>query len=82
MLFVFQLIAECPDIHWHLIGHLQKNKVLKVCSIPRMYCIETVDTEKLATALDTNWGKQARNEKLRVMVQVNTSQEAGASQLK
>ena len=26
----FQLVAECPEIKWHMIGHLQSNKVKKV----------------------------------------------------
>lgn len=23
---IFQILSECKDIHWHFIGHLQKNK--------------------------------------------------------
>ena len=29
----FQLIASCPDIRWHFIGHLQRNKVKKLLCI-------------------------------------------------
>lgn len=39
--------------------------------------IETVDSEKLASNLDSAWGKLSKpdNEKLRVLVQINTSSE-------
>jgi uncharacterized pyridoxal phosphate-containing UPF0001 family protein len=40
--------------------------------------VETVDTDKLATALDTAWAKQkGQGAKLKVMAQVNTSGEDG-----
>ena len=37
--------------------------------------VETVDSAKLADALNTSWGKLAKPEKLKVLVQVNTSGE-------
>ena len=37
--------------------------------------VQTVDTAKLATALSNSWGKQNNPNKLKVMVQVNTSGE-------
>ena len=37
--------------------------------------VQTVDTAKLATALNNSWGKQNKPTKLKVMVQVNTSGE-------
>jgi uncharacterized pyridoxal phosphate-containing UPF0001 family protein len=40
--------------------------------------VETVDSDKLATALDTAWAKQeGQSTKLKVMVQINTSGEEG-----
>ena len=37
--------------------------------------VETVDSTKLADALDASWGKANKTNKLKVMVQVNTSGE-------
>ena len=37
--------------------------------------IETVESAKLANAIDTSWGRLKKPERLKVMVQVNTSGE-------
>ncbi|XP_076384626.1 pyridoxal phosphate homeostasis protein isoform X2 [Megalopta genalis] len=75
------ILAKCSDIHWHFIGHLQRNKVNKLLSVPNLYVIETVDNEKLSSALDASWPKFRKQDelKLKVMVQVNTSKEEGKS---
>ena len=64
------------DIRWHFIGHLQRNKCNSLVSAPGLWMVETLDSERLATALDTSWRKKYPTEKrLRVCVQVNTSGE-------
>ncbi|XP_071949013.1 pyridoxal phosphate homeostasis protein-like [Antedon mediterranea] len=65
----------CPDIKWHFIGHLQTNKVKKLLDIPNLYMVETVDRFKLAKEIDKHWGLLQRPQRLKVMVQVNTSGE-------
>ncbi len=40
------------DIHWHFIGHLQTNKVRDLIKL-RPYLIQSVDSEKLLKAIDT-----------------------------
>lgn len=81
ILFVFsninQLLKKCPDIKWHFIGHIQRNKVSKVLSVPNLYIIETIDNEKLANAINDGWKKLNKGNKLKIMVQVNTSNEEG-----
>lgn len=53
-----QLIQEqCPDIKWHMIGHLQSNKVNKVLRIPGLYMIQTIDSAHLATVINDSWGR-------------------------
>ena len=37
--------------------------------------IETVESAKLANAIDTSWGRLKKPKRLKVMVQVNTSGE-------
>ncbi|XP_012054251.1 PREDICTED: proline synthase co-transcribed bacterial homolog protein [Atta cephalotes] len=71
------ILEKCKQIRWHFIGHLQRNKINKVLSIPNLYIIETVDSDRLANALNNSWPKfRKRNDsKLNVMIQVNTSQE-------
>ncbi|RZC41863.1 proline synthase co-transcribed bacterial -like protein [Asbolus verrucosus] len=70
------ILEKCNEIRWHFIGHLQTNKINKILSLPNIYLIETVDTEKLATTLNKNWPKFGPpDSKLKVMIQVNTSGE-------
>lgn len=71
------ILEKCKEIRWHFIGHLQRNKVNKVLSVPNLYAIETVDSEKLANTLNNAWIKYRKSDetKLKVMVQVNTSKE-------
>lgn len=71
------ILEKCKEIRWHFIGNLQRNKVNKVLSIPNLYIIETVSSDKLANVLNNSWPKYRKSDdsKLNVMVQVNTSQE-------
>jgi pyridoxal phosphate enzyme (YggS family) len=68
-------LVELEDICWHFIGHLQRNKCNNLVSCPHIWAVETVDSERLASALNTSWGRKATGGKLRVFVQVNTSEE-------
>jgi hypothetical protein len=63
-----------PDISWHLIGHLQSNKVKKLIQVPGLAVVETIDSIKLAEKLNKEWGKAGR-QPLRVFLQVDTSGE-------
>lgn len=76
-----EILEKCKEIKWHLIGHLQSNKVNKVVAVPGLYMIETVDSEHLATSINRAWEKVKKdgNERLRVLVQVNTSGEEAKS---
>jgi pyridoxal phosphate enzyme (YggS family) len=70
------ILEKCKDIKWHFIGHLQTNKINKVLTLPNIYMVETVDTQKLATNLNKNWPKFGPpDSKLNIMIQVNTSGE-------
>ena len=62
------------DISWHFIGHLQSSKASKlVKEIPNLSMIETVDSERLASKLNTACLSVGR--RLSVLVQVDTSGE-------
>jgi pyridoxal phosphate enzyme (YggS family) len=64
--------AKLPrEIHWHMIGHLQRNKVRHVLSATSL--IHSVDTLRLAEEINAAAGKM--NLRPRVLLQVNTSNE-------
>lgn len=70
------ILEKCKDIKWHFIGHLQTNKINKLLGSPNLYIVETVHSEKLADNLNKQWPKYRKSdEKLPVMVQINTSAE-------
>ncbi len=56
---------------WHLIGHLQKNKVRHAVSL--FDCIQTVDSMELAAAIDRRAGQEGK--RIRTLVQVNIGRE-------
>jgi pyridoxal phosphate enzyme (YggS family) len=60
------------NVRWHLIGHLQRNKIAQ--SLPLVMLIHSVDSARLLQALDDEAGKQGR--KVNVLLEVNTSGEA------
>lgn len=59
------------DIRWHMIGHLQRNKVKYIA--PFIYLIHSVDSEKLLREIN----KEARknNRKIKVLLQVHIAEE-------
>jgi len=60
-----------PLLRWHMIGHLQRNKVKQVLS--KTFLIHSVDTLRLAEEISTTATKM--NLQTRVLLQVNTSNE-------
>jgi pyridoxal phosphate enzyme (YggS family) len=76
---VQELLAKAPvvtgSVVWHLIGHLQTNKVRKV--IDQAAWIQTVDSDRLADELDIR--ATALSQKIKVLIEVNTSKEASKS---
>jgi len=69
--------AELPkDIKWHFIGHLQSSKSGPLIrNVPNLCCVETVDSEKLATKLNTACVSAERREVLDILIQIDTSGE-------
>uniref|UniRef100_A0A336M7J2 Pyridoxal phosphate homeostasis protein n=1 Tax=Culicoides sonorensis TaxID=179676 RepID=A0A336M7J2_CULSO len=70
-----RILELCPDIKWHFIGHLQTNKINKLLSSKNLYMIQTIDSKKLVDNLNKALTKHERDEKLKVLIQVNTSGE-------
>lgn len=63
--------GKVPPIRWHMIGHLQRNKVKQV--LPKAFLIHSVDTLRLAEEIST--AAKKLDHKVRVLLQVNTSNE-------
>ena len=59
------------DIQWHLIGHLQTNKVKYIASF--IDTIQSVDSEKLLEEIDKQAEKN--NRKIKVLLQVKIAEE-------
>ncbi|TXF79311.1 YggS family pyridoxal phosphate-dependent enzyme [Chryseobacterium sp.] len=72
---VQELIEKFPllpnDIQWHLIGHLQTNKVKYIAEF--IDTIQSVDSEKLLTEIDRQAEKF--NRKIKVLLQVRIAAE-------
>lgn len=60
-----------PDLHWHLIGHLQRNKVRAV--LPQIELIHSVDSVRLLKRIDEIATELALRP--RVLLEVNVSGE-------
>ncbi len=68
-----QKIDELPkDIRWHMIGHLQRNKVKYLAERP-IECIHSVDSYRLAEAINIQAKKQRR--RIPILVEVNIAHE-------
>jgi hypothetical protein len=61
-----------PTIHWHLIGHLQRNKIAR--TLPLVECIQSVDSLRLLQALEQEASRLHRQ--VEVLLEVNVSREA------
>jgi pyridoxal phosphate enzyme (YggS family) len=64
--------AALPStVHWHLIGHLQRNKIER--TLPLVSIIHSVDSERLLAALEGEAAK--RHASIEVLLEVNASGE-------
>ena len=63
--------ASGERVHWHLVGHLQRNKVRR--TLPLVEWIHSVDSERLLAAID---GEAPSHSPVKVLLEVNTSGEA------
>ena len=73
--YVQELMAKQPllpsDIRWHMIGHLQRNKVKYIA--PFIYMIHSVDTVSLADTIEKEAAKCGRV--IPVLIEVNVAGE-------
>ena len=67
---------ESP-VHWHLIGHLQRNKVKKAVALFDM--IETIDSMRIAQAVDRHCA--AIRKVMPVLIEINSGSESNKTGL-
>lgn len=60
-----------PEINFHMIGHLQTNKVKYL--IDKVLSIQSVDSIKLAKEIDKRFGEKQKN--IDVLIQIHTAKE-------
>lgn len=63
--------AMPPDVRWHMIGHLQRNKVKYI--VGKVYLIHSVDSLRLAEEISREAVKQGVT--VNILVEVNVAQE-------
>ncbi len=73
---VQEIIRKKPlfplDIQWHLIGHLQTNKVKQI--LPHIHLIHGVDSEKLLQEINKESGKQGIKTKVLLQIFIATEE--------
>jgi pyridoxal phosphate enzyme (YggS family) len=63
--------AVPADVRWHLVGHLQRNKIDK--TLPLVHLIHSVDSARLLEAINAEAAKQSRT--IDLLLELNLSRE-------
>lgn len=71
------LKEKCPEIRWHMIGHLQSNKINALLAVPRLFAIHSVHDQELLEKLIK--AESRLNYPVNIFLQFNTSKEAEKS---
>jgi pyridoxal phosphate enzyme (YggS family) len=64
--------AALPSLHWHLVGHLQRNKIER--TLPLVQLLHSVDSMRLLQALESEAARTQRT--IDALLEVNASGEA------
>lgn len=62
-------LLEEADLQWHMVGHLQRNKVKYLVRMERCVMIQSLDSSRLAEKLEEELEKENRS--MEVLIQVN-----------
>jgi pyridoxal phosphate enzyme (YggS family) len=68
-----ELKNDCPEIRWHMIGHLQTNKINQLFSVHNLHAIHSVDDRECVEKLIKSDDKLSKS--IQVFLQFNTSHE-------
>lgn len=67
-------LRDLPELRWHFIGHLQRNKAKAVAGL--VWRVHSVDSLELARELDKRLAQQSPASPLKVLVEVSIAGEA------
>ncbi len=67
------LAQDCPLIRWHMIGHLQTNKINTLLSVPHLFAIHSVDDRECVEKLMKS--EDRLSQEVQIFLQLNTSHE-------
>ena len=73
----FSVVANLPNVRFHMIGHLQSNKAAKAAEI--FHAIDSIDSAKLAQRL--NDAAEKLNKTLDLLIEINVGGEEAKSGL-
>jgi pyridoxal phosphate enzyme (YggS family) len=68
-----RLERDCPEIRWHMIGHLQTNKINSLFAVPNLYAIHSVDDRECVERLIKS--EEKLSHEVEIFLQFNTSHE-------
>ncbi len=68
-----EALREIDGIQWHMIGHLQRNKLRK--TLPLIHCLHSLDNLRLAQSLADELDTQPPRGSLPCLVEVNVTQD-------
>ncbi|MBI4585519.1 MAG: YggS family pyridoxal phosphate-dependent enzyme [Planctomycetes bacterium] len=71
-------LSDMPEVRWHLVGHLQRNKVAKALSLAA--AVHSLDSFPLAQEIDKKRAKTAKSP-VKFFVEVNVAGEAAKTGL-
>jgi pyridoxal phosphate enzyme (YggS family) len=66
-----KMMSALDGVHWHLIGHLQENKINKI--LPQVHWIQSIDSLELARAVEVRAARLGRS--VPVLLEVKTTSE-------
>jgi len=76
-------LVDAPAIRWHLVGHLQRNKIRR--TLPHLAMLESLDSLRLLEAVEAEAGRLAEagapGRRVDVLVEVNLTDDPGRSGL-
>jgi pyridoxal phosphate enzyme (YggS family) len=71
------LAGTQPAVRWHLIGHLQRNKVRR--TLPLLTMLHSLDSLRLLEAVAAEAGREPRDAAVELLVEVNLTADPGRS---
>lgn len=74
-----EIKKDFPEIKVHFIGHLQSNKASEAVEL--FDCIESLDSKKLASALQKEIKKQGKNPEIFIQVNIGDEEQKGGVNL-